>query len=1107
MSHEPEIPADPTEVTSSASAFPTLEEMSALLPQYEFHNILGIGGMGAVYLARQTALDRWEAIKLLPASASLNDEDAGRFITEARSMAKLIHPHIAAVHDFGQTSQGQLYLVMEYVNGLDLHRVIQGGELTQEHIRSLVGQLCDALQYAHEHGVIHRDIKPANILIAENCQVKIVDFGLASDKNSNLQTGSEYGTPDYVAPERLITGAGVDHRSDIYSLGVVIHEMFTGLTPQAAGTAAGHGMPAEYVSIVNRCLMADPAQRFQQCREIKQFLTAATSIQRNVPAPAPTAAPTQRPLPPHLQARVSRSPVPQPRAMESSGKWLWAAACVVLVISGGWFVHYQRSVKTAVAEDTPSSSPVEVAPSETHGSATPGDSSMPKAPAPTVVTNGTMGPFKPDPGDFAILKRLKGHTELVYTSVILSDQRRAVSGGNDNTLFVWDVTTGARLQSFPSPVGDIHGMVASKEGSRVLVWSYRSDQVSIFDIDSGTSTALISSPTNTLTNVIWSADEKSAYLLCKNMDGGIYHWNPSKGAVLEKFGEWPRAAFTAFPLPPEVPGGTAQIMVMGSTLKPSPNSTSAANPSLITDKPWAALFSTPDHHFIRDLPEYKNLRNELSLSPDGSTIAGGLGVIYLLDVPELTTRSSIAPPAPQVATQASAWAAGGRMLLIGYNDGLLRLCEADSGTEFGRLDIGMRANEISVSKDDRWLLISCYPLDVKKPKPDDFDVLVVRLPDLNKLGTEHGFLASARRQLEKLDSIDPELAALRTKATPADAIATDDQLRTLLLDLTGKYGAALERSAATGSTKEQYAMRAEAAAIAKGLAVPDASTDSMTSGEHRRLRDIYRQQLAQLETRRQESAAAIRQALGAAVEALAAQRRQNGDQPGVARCDALLASVDGLKPFSMVVSSAFKGTAPSPRPAPTLATSRPSTPSPISLPVAVTPPPTTSNAAPAPKIEFARGVRVDVAISRPSKAAVYDDVTQVITPKIKLTNTTGETYTSYKASFFLIGESAAQRGIYKIMQRHDFDIALPPRETLESEGQTVVTEYDSNASNGVTFGYKYDGWVIQVIDPSNGIAYTKSTSPTLEKMVESIQSLKAGQYYDRRWKPVNNAPN
>lgn len=307
MSDDADTHAYSSENPIDTPAFPTLEEMAGLLPQYEFHDILGVGGMGAVYLARQATLDRWVAIKLLPETASQNDEDASRFIAEARSMAKLTHAHIAAIHDFGQTSQGHLYLVMEYVTGVNLHQLIHGAEsLNDSSIRNLVSQLCDALGYAHSHKVAHRDIKPANILVTEDWQAKIIDFGLAHDKDAEIAAGGdEYGTPDYVAPERLQIGATVDHRADIYSLGVVIHEMFTKLTPQAAGAAAGQGLPAMYASVVSRCMMSDPARRFQTCGEIKTFLSTAANVAAALPAAAPT--PVNRPVPPHLQAKVRKA--------------------------------------------------------------------------------------------------------------------------------------------------------------------------------------------------------------------------------------------------------------------------------------------------------------------------------------------------------------------------------------------------------------------------------------------------------------------------------------------------------------------------------------------------------------------------------------------------------------------------------------------------------------------------------------------------------------------------------------------------------------------------------------------------------------------------------
>jgi hypothetical protein len=154
------------------------------------------------------------------------------------------------------------------------------------------------------------------------------------------------------------------------------------------------------------------------------------------------------------------------------------------------------------------------------------------------------------------------------------------------------------------------------------------------------------------------------------------------------------------------------------------------------------------------------------------------------------------------------------------------------------------------------------------------------------------------------------------------------------------------------------------------------------------------------------------------------------------------------------------------------------------------------------KIPFAKGVKPEVQIARPSrvKGGDFDDKTVVVTPKIKLTNTTTQqAYMGYKAVYYLIFESAAQRGIYKVVQKHDFDITLPPRQVMESEGAAVTSQYDTT---GAAFGYKYDGWVLQVTDPKGEIILTKSTSPTLEKKAaELTKILQVEQCYDRQWKP------
>jgi hypothetical protein len=901
MSDDIESPNPDEAPLTEGVAFPTLEEMRMLLPQYEFHDVLGVGGMGAVYLARQAALDRWVAIKLLPVSAAQNEEDARRFITEARSMARLNHAHIAAVYDFGQTTQGHLYLVMEHVNGLDLHRLIQRGEMTPERIRSLVPQMCDALTYAHSHNLIHRDIKPANILITEDWQVKVIDFGLARDQDTETAGEAEYGTPDYVAPERLEDDVKVDHRADIYALGVVIHEMFTKLTPQAAGAAAGQGVPQAYSSVVNRCMNADPAQRFQQCGEIKSFLLNAALMAAPKPLSAP--APAQRALPPQLQGRVPMPTTQRRAARQQAGSsgWLWAAACMILLVIGGWYVQQQQlsQTKPDAAAATAAAAPAEAAEQTRMAKVT-------AAPTPTLISDAPAGPFKPEGGEFALLKRLKGHNELVYACAILADQRHAVSGGHDDTLILWDVATGAVVKRFPAPFPDIHGIEAAADGNRILLHSFRGHQVAIFDLEQGKTTASIKAPANRLTLATWTADQKSVYILNNDTNGGVYFWDPAKGAVLQQFSEWPRAAYHIFSLPATTHGAASQVLVIGSTMKPNPNPGTGPGQglSLLMDKPWAALFAEPEHRLISDLPDYKNIRNRLSLSPDGSTLVGGLSTLYLVDVPAMTPRFLINPP-DNVSCTSSAWTGAGRLLVCAYANGKLYLMEADTGAELASLDIGLRANTLSISQDERWMLVSAFPLDVKNPQPDDFDVLVIRLPDLNKLGTHKGFHNLATRQNSQLEKFDPELALLRSQAAVPQSLAQDEQLEAQIRDLTSKYGAALKRSAVTASPKEQLAMHAEANAIAAGNPVPDPLTDVTTSGEHKRFRLIYRDQMTQLEKRRQEAVETLRKSLAAGVKTLADKRQQSGDRQGTARCEVLLASMGTPKPFGEVVAAAF----------------------------------------------------------------------------------------------------------------------------------------------------------------------------------------------------------
>jgi len=280
--NEPHSQSTPGTGASGGFVPPTIEELNAALPSYEFVEMLGCGGMGAVFKARQPNLDRMVAIKILP--LELGEEGlqfAERFKREAQALAKLNHPNIVSVYDFGQTDQGQFYFVMEFVEGTDLHQVIRSGQAGTDHVLGWVPQVCEALQYAHSKGIVHRDIKPANILIDLEGTVKVADFGLAklagddTDQPQLTMTNMAMGTPDYVAPETLELGVTPDYRADIYAIGVMLYEMLTGKVPRGAYRTPSEkvpGLDSRYDDLVAKAMDADRDTRIQQATEISSKL-------------------------------------------------------------------------------------------------------------------------------------------------------------------------------------------------------------------------------------------------------------------------------------------------------------------------------------------------------------------------------------------------------------------------------------------------------------------------------------------------------------------------------------------------------------------------------------------------------------------------------------------------------------------------------------------------------------------------------------------------------------------------------------------------------------------------------------------------------------------
>ena len=265
-----------------------------MVSHYRIVEKIGAGGMGEVYLAEDTELDRKVALKFLPSHLCQDDDCRARFKREAQAVAKLNHPNIVAIHEVSEFKH-RPFFAMEHVEGLSLREVIKQGKSTIAQIIVLAKQLCEGLQEAHEAGIIHRDIKPSNIIIDRKNRPKLLDFGLATIKGADklTKTGSTLGTAGYMSPEQA-EGKEVDQRSDIFSLGVVLYELITGRRPFEGDTDAAvaraiisttpepiarykSGATGELQQIVNKALTKDPSLRYQHADDMLSDLLRLTA--------------------------------------------------------------------------------------------------------------------------------------------------------------------------------------------------------------------------------------------------------------------------------------------------------------------------------------------------------------------------------------------------------------------------------------------------------------------------------------------------------------------------------------------------------------------------------------------------------------------------------------------------------------------------------------------------------------------------------------------------------------------------------------------------------------------------------------------------------------
>jgi serine/threonine-protein kinase len=363
------------------------KERSKRIGKYEVVKHIATGGMGAVYRAVDTELDRQVALKVLNPEIAAKQNMLDRFKREAKAAAKLRHENIVAIYDVGEVG-GTHYLALEFVDGLDLHEYIcKKGKLPAEEARQIIIQAAKALEHAHKQGIVHRDIKPSNFLIAlqnDRLVVKMTDLGLARTKNENMEeeyrltrAGTTVGTIDYMAPEQSRDSGAADIRSDIYSLGCTFYHMLAGKGPFSEGSlperlyqhaevdptdirTLNADVPEGLVVILGKMLAKKPAERYQTPDELLKDLENPDKLklhvsQGDVLAKLADLAQDEAPMP-AVGSRAKKSPRPMPKTQKkkdeeveapssSWASWMPLAIALGAIILVGIIILVQLQIR------------------------------------------------------------------------------------------------------------------------------------------------------------------------------------------------------------------------------------------------------------------------------------------------------------------------------------------------------------------------------------------------------------------------------------------------------------------------------------------------------------------------------------------------------------------------------------------------------------------------------------------------------------------------------------------------------------------------------------------------------------------------------------------
>jgi serine/threonine protein kinase, bacterial len=359
--------------------------------EFKIVRLLGSGGMGEVYLAQHPRLPRQEALKVLPSALSSDSEYRERFSREADIASTLYHPHIVGVHDRGE-SDGRLWISMDFINGTDAAEVLRHapGGLPPLEVAEIATAIADALDYAHDHGLLHRDVKPANILLSRppsgRQRILLADFGISrwlDDTNGLTKTNTTLGTVLYSAPEQL-TGGAMDGRTDQYALAATVYHLLTGAPPYdnsnpaaVIGQHLSAPIPplaqrdpslARFDSVLRTALAKEPGQRFARCSDFAAAFSAHATASRPVPVDAArTMAASTRPAP-VFEAPQPHPPIHAPAASASAvgSRWRWpltiGVVALAMIVAGLVFTAHPWRQDATVSAAEPARTRAEVPP-------------------------------------------------------------------------------------------------------------------------------------------------------------------------------------------------------------------------------------------------------------------------------------------------------------------------------------------------------------------------------------------------------------------------------------------------------------------------------------------------------------------------------------------------------------------------------------------------------------------------------------------------------------------------------------------------------------------------------------------------------------------------